>query len=360
MNPQDVLASLHRAGHRPRLAGYSALDRYFKVKGTPTHLWIQSTAELVDLARLFEGLEYPGLEGVEAALSLEDTRIYFLTPHTPPPHPLLALTHDPSRDAFQAPDALYPLLRSPTLALSTPFTLTDALTCAVLLSRYPYTPPPTLPTLMPSPRPAIETQAATLSLILTGQTPWHGLALLSRTEALPRLWPPLARLRDVHHVKDYHPEGSVWEHTLEALKHRKRPDLLLSLAILLHDIGKPDAVPHGTNRFHLHANIGARIARTFLRDLGFPSSLQDDVAFLVRYHMLPGALPRIPPQSIAEILSSPLFPVLLELYRCDLSSTFRGPQPYYQACRAYRSFLKARRNPFRDPRLRRLIKLYVE
>jgi len=47
-------------------------------------------------------------------------------------------------------------------------------------------------------------------------------------------------------------------------------------------------------------------------------------------------------------MESDLFPGLLEVYRCDLSSTFRGPDGYYEACKVYRAFLKHRKNPFRS------------
>jgi poly(A) polymerase len=59
-------------------------------------------------------------------------------------------------------------------------------------------------------------------------------------------------------------------------------------------------------------------------------------------------------------MRSRLFPILLELYRCDLSSTFRGPDGYYRACRIYRSFLKNVSNPFRDAAGKKLVKLYVD
>ena len=41
-------------------------------------------------------------------------------------------------------------------------------------------------------------------------------------------------------------------------------------------------------------------------------------------------------------------PVLLELYRCDELSTFRGPDGYYDACAAYKTYLKNSRNPYRE------------
>jgi poly(A) polymerase len=47
-------------------------------------------------------------------------------------------------------------------------------------------------------------------------------------------------------------------------------------------------------------------------------------------------------------MASPLFPMLLELYRCDESSSFKGLEAYYESSAAYRSYLRYRRNPYRS------------
>jgi len=77
--------------------------------------------------------------------------------------------------------------------------------------------------------------------ILNGARPDKGLKLLYETGFVQAYWPELARMSVIPHVKDYHPEGDGWEHTLETFKHRKQTGAVLSLALLLHDTGKPDA-----------------------------------------------------------------------------------------------------------------------
>jgi poly(A) polymerase len=64
--------------------------------------------------------------------------------------------------------------------------------------------------------------------------------------------------------------------------------------------------------------------------------------------MLPAALSRLPLIRTGEIMASPLFPTLLELYRCDESSSFKGLDGYYQSSAAYKAYLKYRRNPYRS------------
>jgi poly(A) polymerase len=64
--------------------------------------------------------------------------------------------------------------------------------------------------------------------------------------------------------------------------------------------------------------------------------------------MLPAALPRLPLARTGEIMASPLFPTLMELYRCDEASSFKGPDGYYESSAAYQDYLRYRRNPYRS------------
>jgi poly(A) polymerase len=64
--------------------------------------------------------------------------------------------------------------------------------------------------------------------------------------------------------------------------------------------------------------------------------------------MLPAALKRLPFTKTGEIMASPLFPVLMELYRCDESSSFKGLDGYYENAAAYQAYLKNVRNPYRS------------
>ena len=63
--------------------------------------------------------------------------------------------------------------------------------------------------------------------------------------------------------------------------------------------------------------------------------------------MLPAALKRLPLTKTAEIMASPLFPSLMELYRCDEASSFKGLDTYYENSAAYQTYLKNLKNPYR-------------
>jgi poly(A) polymerase len=123
-----------------------------------------------------------------------------------------------------------------------------------------------------------------LDKLVTVEHPTDGLWFLCDTglagEFLPEL-PALALEQDpVHRHKD------VLAHTI-AVVERARPDRLLRLAALLHDIGKPATRrigPDGVS-FHHHEVVGARMARDRMRALRYPNDDVDVVSRLVELHL---------------------------------------------------------------------------
>jgi putative nucleotidyltransferase with HDIG domain len=91
----------------------------------------------------------------------------------------------------------------------------------------------------------------------------------------------------------YHPEGSVWNHTLmvvdeAALRkvHSKNIPVFM-WAALLHDIGKPPAtkIRKGKITSYNHEKIGAEIANEFLSVWTNDQDFIQKVCSLVRFHM---------------------------------------------------------------------------
>jgi poly(A) polymerase len=368
------LDTLREAGVQARYTRFSALDRYFRTEASPV-LFLSVSCGLVDLARLFPALRYPRIEGADAALACgEEGQIYFTCAGDAAPEAaaasgeelfeVLQLLYDPFNDSFYDPAGIYPLLRRgvvrPRGAAAVPGwpPVADA---AVLVSRYGYRLAGEAPFSALQARAFFppEIQRTLLSCVLSGRAACEGLRLLAASGFINALWPELDSLRSVAHSKEYHPEGDVWDHTLETFRYRKDTGLALGLALLLHDVGKPRAGASGTRRFDRHAEIGCRIAEGFLRRLGFQDGLVRDVCFLVRNHMLPGLIKALPTYRTESVMASPLFPLLLELHRCDLSSTFRGPEGYYEACKVYRAFLKHRKNPYRGADGKKILKMPV-
>ncbi len=361
-------------------ASFTALDRYRGNPAAPLR-FILFRGGLPDLARQGVDLDFPGLPYADAA-SADSGRtergpsdpadpapasspcryVCAEADEDPEPHAYghLDLTYDPELRRYRHPRQRYPDPREPVIYPSDAPEDLILFETAVLLARYPYR--------LPEGGFSVEVPAGLspvfqrdlLTLILTGRDPGAALEWLGETGFLDAYWPELAALRGVGHSKEFHPEGDVWAHTLETFRYRKLSELRLSLGLLLHDTGKPESRSAEGRRFDRHSEIGARLARRFLERLGFSRGLAEEVEFLVRRHMMPAALPRLPLNRVQEDLEHPLFPILLELYRCDELSTFRGPDGYYQACAAYRQYLRNVRNPYRNPDGSKTLRMFLE
>lgn len=337
------------------LCSYSSLDRYFRVR-EPGPLYLATDSPIWELARAFDDLEYPGLPLEDAVTRGEGHRIVFrcvdsLASPLDVPFTVMGLLYDPARGSFLDRTGVYPDLRAKGLAWVPDGQPAWVGLCeaARLASRYHYAAEGSYGWSPGRELPPLSYQRDLLVALLAARRPDKGLALLERAGFIAAAWPELAPMGAIPHAKDYHPEGNVWEHTLETLKYRKQPtDLVLSLALLLHDAGKPEAQGSGERRFDGHSELGARVASRFLGRMGFAEQLVSDVAFLVRYHMMPAALGQLPPFRTEPVMASPLFPRLLELYRADLSSSYTDEEGYYAACRVYQRYLKDQGNPYLD------------
>ncbi|HEX6476600.1 MAG TPA: CCA tRNA nucleotidyltransferase [Acidimicrobiales bacterium] len=123
-----------------------------------------------------------------------------------------------------------------------------------------------------------------LDKLVTVERPADGLWFLCDTGLAGNFLPELTALAleqdPVHRHKD------VLAHTI-AVVERARPDRLLRLAALLHDVGKPATRRFGPDgvSFHHHEVVGARMARDRMRTLRYPNDDVDVVARLVELHL---------------------------------------------------------------------------
>jgi poly(A) polymerase len=350
---KSPIDTLRESGHKVYYSNTSALDRYFRIPSGPSS-YLLTDSSLINLAGTFEDLEYPGLV-YEEALIRQDKRRYLFRCYDedvaalPRPFTVQELLYDPDRGAFLDPLGIYPDLRRTELIRQTGGSsllyLTEA---AVLISRYHYLVDAEDFALEPPfAEPDTAFQRELLLAVLTGAHPHKGLSLLYASGFVETYWPELQKMSGVPHHKDYHPEGNGWEHTLETFKYRKGHDPVLSMSLLLHDIGKPVSESTPERAFDGHAELGSEVAARFLSRLGFDPTWIREVTFLVRYHMMPAALKQLPIYRSERIMDSPLFPRLLELYRADLSASYWSPESYYQACQVYRNYRKNKANPYR-------------
>jgi len=113
----------------------------------------------------------------------------------------------------------------------------------------------------------------------------RGFDLLLETGLLNLFAPEIAALAGVeqgsHHLYD------CYTHSLLTVVDKDIPSL--ALAELLHDLGKPDTrsvTPDGRVRFHRHEVVGAEKAARLLERLRFPRRTAEEVATLIRHHLV--------------------------------------------------------------------------
>jgi poly(A) polymerase len=123
-----------------------------------------------------------------------------------------------------------------------------------------------------------------LDKLLLGEGPAKGLGLLVDTGLSDEFLPELSALRMEQDPVQRHKD--VLRHTF-AVVERCEPDVVLRLAALLHDVGKPATrriTPEGVS-FHHHEVVGARMAEERARALRYPNAVVDDVRKLVQLHL---------------------------------------------------------------------------
>jgi poly(A) polymerase len=124
--------------------------------------------------------------------------------------------------------------------------------------------------------------------------PADGIALLVDTGVADLVLPevPSLRLESDEHFR----HKDVYQHSLTVLnqaidlepRYELGPDLVLRLAALLHDIGKPrtrSRLPDGRVAFHHHEVVGAKMARKRLSELRYSREVVADVSRLIELHL---------------------------------------------------------------------------
>lgn len=128
---------------------------------------------------------------------------------------------------------------------------------------------------------------------LMSPNPRIGITLLVETGLADKFLPEIPKLK--LEIDEHHHHKDVYEHTLTVLEQAialedrlDGPNLILRLAALMHDIGKPktkELIPGGGVSFHHHEVVGSRMTKERLRTLRFDNQVIKDVAKLVFLHL---------------------------------------------------------------------------
>ncbi len=133
-----------------------------------------------------------------------------------------------------------------------------------------------------------------LTKLMLTPDPALGIDVLVQTGVAEQVLPEVSALR--MEADEHHRHKDVYQHSLTVLrqaialepKYGLDGDLIVRLAALLHDIGKPKTrtlLPGGRVAFHLHEVVGAKMARRRLAALRFPNDVVRDVSRLVELHL---------------------------------------------------------------------------
>ncbi len=173
--------------------------------------------------------------------------------------------------------------------------------------------------------------------------------LYDQSGAFEMLIPELLKMKGCPQPEQFHAEGDVWTHTRLALQTLEsqayhdqfgdeKPNALLIMAILFHDIGKPPMLrtpeEHGVDRirFDEHDTVGAEITRETARSLVLSIMKEgplhidyDELYLLIKHHLilLHTMAEAFKASTVEKYFFNPKFPgeALLRLAFCDGSAT---------------------------------------
>jgi poly(A) polymerase len=129
--------------------------------------------------------------------------------------------------------------------------------------------------------------------LLMSDRPRIGITILVDTGLADLVVPEIPKLR--LEIDEHHHHKDVYEHSItvleQAISQEERlggPNLVIRLAALLHDIGKPktrNLLEGGGVSFHHHEVVGARLSKNRMKALRFDNDTIEAVETLVALHL---------------------------------------------------------------------------
>jgi tRNA nucleotidyltransferase (CCA-adding enzyme) len=134
-------------------------------------------------------------------------------------------------------------------------------------------------------------------LFLKSTHPSLGFRWLDKIGRLQEIFPELYVLKKTKQRKNYHPEGNVFEHTMQTIDagavlnkyYNDEEKLMIMLGLLCHDLGKAVTTDKDLSCFG-HDKAGVPIAKKLLKRITSDRKLINSVGKLVQYHTRPISL----------------------------------------------------------------------
>jgi len=162
-----------------------------------------------------------------------------------------------------------------------------------------------------------------LNKILSCAKPSQAFEELSHLGILKVIFPELEAMHGIAQPYEFHHEGDVWTHTMQALDSLpKTASLRLRWATLLHDSGKPETYKLEERiRFDSHCQASASITQTVLKRFKMSRKFTEEIQWLVVHHMMMVPLAEMNEGRKMHWFLHPLFPDLLGVFEADARGT---------------------------------------
>lgn len=107
---------------------------------------------------------------------------------------------------------------------------------------------------------------------------------------LKLILPEIDTMSNFEHTPATHPEGNVFEHTMEALRKSNSNDPITNIAIMFHDLGKTITQTYDIDtrnvKYHGHEAEGVKLFDIIVKRLKFNNEDRDAITFAIEHHML--------------------------------------------------------------------------
>ena len=140
--------------------------------------------------------------------------------------------------------------------------------------------------------------------------------------------------------------ADVYGHTLSTIEHAHKngyTDISLLLALLLHDIGKPQTKTtdaDGFDHFYGHAKKSEEIAKTILARLRFSNRAQQEVLTLIAYHDVTFEPSKKTVKRLLNKLGDEMLDKLILMRECDLGGYTNKSQDSFKKMQKFKSILE--------------------
>lgn len=151
----------------------------------------------------------------------------------------------------------------------------------------------------------------------------NAMILLKKLGLLDLIMPIVNKYNKVFHNSEHHPEGNLWQHTIECLKKANSDNPKINFAILYHDVGKVKSfkVEEGMFRYRKHAKAGLDIFDDEIKDrMKFSNDLSKAIKYGIKHHMKMHHLDEMKYSKIQKLIENENWNVLKEVGRADCLS----------------------------------------